>query len=165
MQILLTGGCHGDASHFQPFDKGVDDSSLDPVALRRSVPHNRDDFRVKECWDLLGKDRRLHVVVTMRDFWCTAHSQVTNRHVRNLNEAYNHIEYAYKRIFQELWDYNIPYTPLVFESLVLNPVQVQRTLLAQLGLTVPSDDRLVPVRNENLKHWEEGRFGVGERRT
>jgi len=151
-RILMAGGCHGSDGHYQPVGNGFGD--LDPVVWRRSVPHNDTWPKLSQLVAKCG-GREVHVVITVRDWWCTAMSQVAVGHAETLERAIVNTRRAYGRIFCQVATLGIPYTVLSYESFVLNPRETQTALLRSLGLQVPSE--LVVIRNENDKHWRTGR--------
>lgn len=116
--------------------------------IHRSVPHNK-EWISETGW--LSETLFAHVVITVRDWWCMASSQVQIGHVGSLEQAFGNIHRAYHEIFSFVREHGLPYTMLVYESLILNPKEVQTALLQSLGLTLP--DKEVEMRNENRKHW------------
>lgn len=133
--ILISGGCLGSAEHEQEFDKydREDFHDLAPIVWRRSFPHN-------EEWPILSSLVRklsgysIHIIVTTRDWHCMVESQLNAPHVDSREEAIVNIRSAYYSIFSQISKTNIPFTLFSYESLISNPVLVQRRLLKDLGL-------------------------------
>lgn len=165
-RILINAGCAGSSEHFQPIDYSYrpDRSQPDYRALlvdpllvwRRSVPHNGQPLdlgRMKSI--LLGY--KIDAVVVQRDMYCVVESQVKNKLATNRTVARERYDRAYRFIFEQLIAMDIPMYLLSFESLIMEPVQTQHSMLKALGLRVP--DMHVRVTDENRKHWD--RYSVG----
>ena len=149
--ILISAGAVGDATHFQPFDDG--NISGDLIVWRRSVPHMKKWLNLQDMLESLeGYD--VCAVVTVRDWWCTEKSQVRNAHVPNVETAAVNMARSYREIFGQLATFNVPFSVVVYESLVAYPHSVQRALMSDLGLDFPR--RFVSVVDGNRKYWEEG---------
>ncbi len=150
-KILIEAGCTGWDGHFQPFDKEpIGDQ--DPIVWRRSVPHNG-------TWLALGEllarlyDRDVHVIITMRDWTCAMSSQVRNKHAKTRVEALEKLRKAYREIFEQVNALQLPYTVLVYESMILNPDVALKAFVRELGL---NPNIVAPtVTNENLKYFGE----------
>lgn len=145
-KILMAGGCIGDDSHFQPFDK-VEKIDGDPIVWRRSVPHNGRDLILA---DMLRKlpYHEVTVVVILRDWHCTELSQVSNKHVSEMETATKNIKDAVKTIFLQIAALGLDYAVFTYESFLLYPTLTQKFLFQRLGL---NEDNCVNIRNENSK--------------
>jgi len=145
-KIMIAGGCHGDASHFQPFDK-CSFGNLSPIVWRRSVPHSGKDINLQSMLDRLH-DYEVMVVVIVRDWTVTEKSQVKNKHASSIEVANAKVKSALKSIFSQLILTNSDFVLVTYESLVLNPVKIQQSLFNRLGLKILSTIR---ITNENVK--------------
>jgi len=148
-KLLIQAGCTGWDGHFQPFDKEPF-GDQDPVVWRRSVPHNG---RWLDMGTLMSRltGRDVHVVVTVRDWACTVASQVKSKHAPTKQIARERIEEAYLQIFAELNHHKVPFTILVYESLILGGPQAQFAFVKSLGLD-PSM-AAIDVTDQNAKWW------------
>lgn len=150
-RILVEAGCSGSNDHYQWWDDhSFGDEEL--VVWRRSFPHAA---TWPDLSDLLNQlvaagFERVVGLVTVRDHWAMACSQVLNRPVMNVKAAEAHIEEAYTRIFAGLLKTGIPYRVLTYENLVARPVQIQRWLYQELDLPRIPD---VEVFDGNDKHY------------
>lgn len=148
-EILIAGGCHGDAGHIQPFDKGGF-NDLSPVVWRRSVPHNSQGLDLCGMLEKL-KDYKVTVVVITRDWYPTERSQVKCNHSNSILEATMKIKKALKSIFVQIVSTEIDYVLIPYEALLLHPVETQKHLLERLGLKT---NDTIKVYDGNRKWWK-----------
>jgi len=107
--------------------------------------------------DLKAMRKRLqgfsvHVVVVIRDWTITARSQLQRGHETVPQVFPGKLQLAYGAIFEQIMAEDLPFTLVVYESLVLHPGQAQRALKQSLGLEAPKT--FITVSDENRKHWE-----------
>ncbi len=153
-RILIEAGCLGDDGHVQRWDtRPIPDWADEkrPIVWRRSLPHGG---RWPDLYQLVARagptGRDLLVVVTVREWWACARSQVRAGHVPGMGQALSHISLAYLRIFSLLAGSSIPYYVLPYEALVLHPGPTIAGLIEWLGLArVPE----IEIRDENAKHY------------
>lgn len=152
-RILIAGGCAGSAGHDQPFDEhGFGDEEC--VVIRRSFPHRGRWPQLSDFVNEYKGEFDFRAVWTVRDYDCTAHSQVRNKHVPELAAAYKNIQRANLIIAGQLGYHVIPYRILSYEALVARPTKVQLELLSGLGLGAP--DSPIAVTDENAKYYKQG---------
>lgn len=149
-RLLVAAGCQGDAGHEQPWDVTLPTDET-PIVWRRSFPHG-------DTWPLLGElvdylqeqDYQITVVVTLRAWWATLRSQIAREFAVNEQEGLQHVQEAYRRIFDVLSEEEISYVMLEYEDLVQRPRQAVAWLCAALGLDRPA---YVPaIYDGNAKH-------------
>lgn len=153
--LLIAGGCAGDDTHFQPFDS-LRFGERDPIVWRRSFP-----WTIHRLWpdigvDLLGplQERGYGIskaVVTARDWYATAKSQVYRKHVRDEATALENIATAYRKIFAQLHAHGIPARLVSYDAVVAHQDLAVRPLLQDLGLD--PDASLPPIRDESAKYY------------
>ena len=147
-ELLRRAGCRSVAM------VGGDDgepSPLDghPPLVRRSFPHGR-------CWpvvrDLVAElgVPDVQAVVTSRDWFTMADSQVNRRLVADQAMAIAHIRRAYQEIFAGLAELGLSFVVSSFEAFTAQPAYAVR-LLNVLGLPAAS----VATYDANSK-WYEG---------
>ena len=123
--------------------------------IRRSAPHWQPPSGPREWPDVFDLVRRLSVehvraVVTSRDWFAMADSQLRRDLVSRLEEAYRNIRMAYAVIIGGLNEHGIPFVISSYESLVAQPAYPQR-LLTFLGLP-PAE---VEVYDGNRKWYQQ----------
>jgi hypothetical protein len=153
--LLLAGGCAGDATHFQPFDSWQF-GDAEKIVWRRSFP-----WTIHRLWPEIGADllRPLHAcgyevrkaVVTTRDWYATAQSQVRQKHVSSEAAALENMAIAYREIFRQLELYRIAPRVLAYDALIAHKDRAARPLLRDLGLD--AEGPLPPVRDESTKYY------------
>jgi hypothetical protein len=153
--LLIAGGCAGDATHFQPFDNR-DFGNADPIVWRRSYP-----WSIRRLWPDLGADLlpRLErggftvqrAVVTMRDWYALAKSQVRHNHVSTESAALENIATAYREIFRQLHEHKIAARTVAYEAVTGFQERAVRPLLRELGLN--REATLPPIRDESTKYY------------
>jgi hypothetical protein len=100
--------------------------------IRRSIPHACEWPTMRELVSLVPAER-VHAVVTTRDWFAMAESQVGNGHTPDVETSHANIRRAYGEIFSGLVAAGVPYVASSYESLVREPSYAPR-LLALLGL-------------------------------
>jgi len=157
-EILIRSGCQGDFTHKQRLDKGLDGFTADkPIVWRRSYPHFKEIIwpDVREMVKLLP-GYEFQTVVTTRDWWSMASSQVANRKgVHSYEDAYDRIKRAFANIKMQLQDLKLEPVTVSYEGLILNPPQVTSGLSQKLNIS-EADLTGLEIRNENLK-WRNRR--------
>lgn len=152
---LLAGGCSGDASHDQPYDSG-EFGDADPIVWRRSFP-----WTVDRLWPDVGTDLLplLHAsgyqvsraLVTTRDWYATAKSQVRQQHVSSEAVALKNITIAYREIFRQLAEHGIEALVVSYEAMTSYKELAVRKLLRELGLDPQA--QLRPIQDESRKYY------------
>jgi hypothetical protein len=152
---LLAGGCSGDASHDQPYDRG-EFGDADPIVWRRSYP-----WTVDRLWPDIGTDLlpRLHAngyrvsraLVTTRDWYAVTKSQVRQQHVPGEAVALKNVTIAYREIFRQLAEHDIEALVVSYEAITSYKELAVRTLLGELGLD--AEAQLRPIRDESRKYY------------
>lgn len=149
-EILIAGGCHGEATHEQRFDRKIPDG-LSPIVWRRSIPHENRDLNLSRMVSRLGS-YLVTVVVIVRNFSATEVAQVDQRlHVHNAGLAQDRMTRGLLSLFRQIARLGLDYTLITYESLILHPELAQRALWKRLGL--PGGDS-VEIRDENRKRLE-----------
>lgn len=112
--------------------KLADPPSAKPVALHRSWPHG---MRYPSFQEELGHISATSpfVVVTVRDFFATGHSQVAAGHVPNWISAEENIQRAYTNIFAQIASLRLPFVVSSYEALARE--DYQRKLTGRIGLS------------------------------
>ena len=136
-ELLVAAGCR------RTNIVGGDDGPELPLeghrpVIRRSAPHWRPPAGPHEWPDLaalagLLAPRRVCAVVTTRDWYAMASSQMRQGHVRTLEDAHANIRRAYEVVFTGLAKENLPFVLSSYESLVAER-EYRKLLLAFLGL-------------------------------
>lgn len=151
-RILIQAGCLGQSGHSQRWD-GADPVG-DPIVWRRSFPHaGRWPNLPSIIQRLRDLEYELHTVVTTRDWWAMARSQNNgHQHVSSMEEAFSHIQEAYRLIFLGISVADACYTMVSYESLVLRGRAYLAWLMPHLGLPVPE----IGLYDANAKWYGEG---------
>ncbi|MFP4344253.1 MAG: helix-hairpin-helix domain-containing protein [Anaerolineales bacterium] len=162
-QILLAAGCRGDRGHAQRWDTRLPEGET-PIVWRRSFPHGDTWPLLKELLGYLGEaGYAVTVVVTTRDWWATARSQVRHGHAHDEAEALAHLQEAYRRIFAALEEQGGDYQVVGYEGLVQRPETVIPWLCEQLGLPTPA--RRPAIYDGNAAYEDQNSGGDGVRIT
>jgi hypothetical protein len=153
-RLLIHAGGQGDGDAVQRWDASPP-SGESPIVWLRSVPH------AGQWPDLVGWLEGLHgtgyavqVVVTTRDWFAQACSQVRAGHVYTSSQAERHQQAAYLAIFAALARLEVPFLLLSYEALVQHPHAVMRRLCDRLGLTWPGT-LPEPIVDGNLPYYLE----------
>jgi|TARA_B100000315_G_C14285438_1_gene454980 hypothetical protein len=167
---LIKIGCSGKTwnnDHEQEID--FKDPTEDLIVWRRSFPHKWDNpnnypYIIKNTigWpDTDAMYERLNklgyeviVVITMRDWYTTSMSGVNKGyrpHVNTLEKAYKNNKESYKRIFNFINKYNLDYTIINYEALVLNGKDYLNQILINIGLAPLKN---INIKNGNIKYYE-----------
>jgi hypothetical protein len=164
-RILMAAGCHGYGDVRQPkIDELLTvakELGSNAVAVR-SFPHGSiADNRHWPDLKLLTSKIRRHdyypsVIVVIRDFYCTTHSQPEADHVHTVTKARANTKKAYVKIFTDLQgcmaDHSYIY--VTYEGLALHPQETINWLLPYIGLPaikVPEE-----ITDENIKWYKRG---------
>ena len=167
---LIEAGCYGKTSnddHEQEID--YQEPTNDTIVWRRSFPHKWDNpnnfpYIIKNTigwpdtdamYERLSKlGYKVIVVVTMREWYTTAMSGVNKGyrpHVNTLEKAYNNNKNSYKRIFNFINKYDLDYTVVNYEALVLNGKDYLNQILMDIGLAPLKN---INIKNGNIKYYE-----------
>jgi hypothetical protein len=154
-EVLIAGGCHGDATHHQPFDRW-EFGEQTPILWRRSYPWSPYHLWPNLELDLLRPLRRhgyedVLALVSTRDWLPTARSQADpkNRHAATEAEALANIALAYEEIIKQLAAARLPHLMVAHEALSMVGERAARALLRKLGLDAGADlPELDRLRNE-----------------
>ena len=147
--LIVAGGCAGSYDHVQPFDD-LPMGDADNVVLRRSIPHGGQTPDLSSVADMFGS-RELLCVVAVRDWHCTAMSQVEVGLASSFAVAKQRISQATLTIWEFILSSGLPFVVVTAESLMLHPESAQRQLLESIGLRY---DQLVPIADCNDKHYQ-----------
>lgn len=152
--ILMAGGCTGSADHSQWWDEHEFEEEDELVVWRRSFPHGSD-----RGWPDVGAmvarlqaaGYAVRALVTTREPYAMASSQVKNGYSGSMDEALEKIGRSYAMIFDVLYRYQVPVLVETYEGLVRFPLAVQARLaeLARLP-EVPC----VLIKDGNGKHYD-----------
>lgn len=147
-RLLLAAGCYGDGDHVQRLDTHIpEDKPL--LVWRRSVPHANEMPNIAEmALALVRAGYVVTAVITVRDWLCTAQSQVKAPHAPNDAAALYSLQNAYRHIFAELPAF-VPYIMVNYESLALQPERGAANLYSLLNLT---PETAVYIYNGNEKY-------------
>jgi hypothetical protein len=108
-----------------------------PPLVRRSFPHGFEWFTVRQLVALLDAEdvdaEDVQVVITTRDWFTMADSQVNRRLAADRETAFANIRRAYRDIFTGVCELGLPYLVSSYEALTAQPRYGQR-LLQALGL-------------------------------
>ena len=131
ISMFISAGCFGDFGHEQRIDSGVPDD--EPcIVWRRSVPHRNEIPNIhRMILELERKDYEVTAVVTHRDWYAMAKSQVNAPHAANGEIAIKQAKEAYRHIFDSIID--IDYVMVNYEMFQLQPESVN-SFLYMLGL-------------------------------
>ena len=153
-ELLVKGGCHGSYEHFQEFDLWKFENA-EKIVWRRSYPHGTDHHWPDLELDLL-KPLHAHgyhsieALVIMRDWYTVSKSQIyEQQHAPDLEHALENISYAYRRIFKQIHETEIPYLIVTYEALIHYGEKVARPLLKKLGL---NHEAVLPTFDSNKDH-------------
>lgn len=150
-RMLIAGGCVGDDTHEQRWDKEV--PARQPlIVLRRSVPHAGEFVRV----DAFVKRVRVwgyqaEALVIWRDFRAAARSQVVSGHQPTEQAAAAMLERAYARIMTGLTATACRWTGVSYEALLSSNCRID--LFKSLGLPNYMAAAGIDVTDENEKHF------------
>jgi len=166
-EILIHGGCKGDAGDVQLLDdvilngdRLINNSSY---VWRRSVPH------ANKWWDLSGLYRKFQeaggfqedegmFVVTTRNFPATARSQVERRHVNTLEDSYCNLRRAYSVIFKYIENVKqAGFVIVSFDLLVASPHLYLPLLYDDLGISL-SKEKVEEMAHKVKKDVNESRM-------
>lgn len=149
-RLLCNYGCMGSYEHLQYFDNELPDAQNNPIVWRRSVPHAGQwpEFQsITKQICLHGFEP--HIVITIRDLFATAKSQINVGHVQTFDEAVSNYKKAYLSIFSFLSQWpQFTYSLITYESLILNSVDIMRVHFAELSLK-----EQLEVLNQNTKWY------------
>jgi len=149
--ILINAGCLGNAGHEQPFDKEIP-AGKEHIVWRRSIPHGREWVDIEELIQKLQhKGYKVKALVTMREWYAGAHSQVKNNHAKSTEEAFTALPRAYRHIFKALINTNIPYEIVIYEALILHSEWVQKKLLNRQGIEM---QKAINIYDGNIKYYQ-----------
>jgi LPS sulfotransferase NodH len=153
---LLAAGCSGDASHEQPYDNGEFENA-DPIVWRRSFP-----WTVDRLWPDIGTDLLplLHAngysvtraLVTTRDWYAIAKSQVRQQHVSSEAAALKNVTIAYHEIFRQLAQHEVETLVVSYEAMTSYKELAVCKLLGELGLDPKA--QLHPIQDEGRKYYD-----------
>jgi LPS sulfotransferase NodH len=135
-RILIASGCFGDDGHDQRLDKSLPDPEMAPVIVwRRSLPHRQEWPNLQVMINSLrGKGYDVQAIITPRDWFAVAQSQVSENLVSDVDVSYRHQQRAYSTIFAELMLNKVPFVVVSYEHLVQRPKPVITRLMEYLGL-------------------------------
>jgi len=157
-RLLIQGGCRGQDTHKQAYDKKP--PKAEPgvkVVWRRSFPHlNRwpDIAEMVQMLRVSGYDLgQIRIVVTVRDWWATRESQRKTGHVRDIPAAQRRTTEAYRRIFRGAFETGVQFLVVPVEALHVGGQPAIAAVYRQLGLPAKRAWDAEPVRNENQKHY------------
>ena len=152
---LLAAGCSGDASHEQPYDTG-EFGDADPIVWRRSYP-----WTVDRLWPDIGTEllpplhangyRVSRALVTTRDWYAIAKSQVRQQHVPSEAVALKNVTIAYREIFRQLAEHQVETLVVAYEAMATYKELALRKLLGELGLNPQA--QLHPISDESWKYY------------
>lgn len=150
-RILINAGCKGDSGHWQEFDEKLP-KNLPHIVWRRSILHGGiwPDI-VALIAELRDAGYSVSAIVTFRELFANAMSQIASRYAVTVNEVYERIPQIYTHIFKALISTEVQFETVSYESLVLHPVETQRELLNRLGLKAEKEIRIF---DGNEKHYK-----------
>jgi hypothetical protein len=148
---FIAAGCAGCDTHGQKFDRSGPEGDL--IVWRRSFPHG-DQWpdAVKMIEELRDDGYRVRVVVTTRDWYCLAASQVERCHSCNTRTAVKAIQTAYQKIFAAIAASEADFTMVSYESLAQRPKEGVAGLMRLVGLHAVEID----IVDGNDKHFQAG---------
>lgn len=157
-RILIAAGCYGDDGHEQRLDAKLPDE-LPMLVWRRSVPHRREWPDLQSMAGVLRRKgyKDVRAVVTTRDWFAVAQSQVSEKLVDDMAMAYRNQQRAYGSIMAELMLSKVPFMVVSYEHLVQRPQQTIANLMDYFGLPALIATG-VEVYDGNAKWYE----GIGE---
>lgn len=133
-KILLAAGGYGDDGHEQRLDDKIPDE-LPMLVWRRSFPHRREWPDLQSmAGRLRQKSYEVRAVITTRDWFAVAQSQVAEGLVDDLEMGYRNQQRAYGTIMAELMLAKVPFVIIGYEHLVQRPRQVIRNLMEYFDL-------------------------------
>ncbi len=125
-----------------------------PPLVRRSLPHDYEWWSIEDLVALLDVDQ-IHAVVTTRDWFAMADSQVVRGLTPDTATSFANIRRAYGAIFTGLAAASLPFFLSSYEAMVSRPDYAPR-LLEFLGLPRAS----LPTYDGNAKWFEWHAEGV-----
>ena len=136
-ELLRTAGCRSVAiiGHHDGPELPRDGR---PPLVRRSLPHDFEWFAIPDLVRLLDT-ADAYAVVTTRDWFAMAESQVSRQLARDLDMAFANIRRAYRDIFTGLAELEIPFIVSSYEAMVAES-RYGRRLLEALGLPAAAVD-------------------------
>jgi hypothetical protein len=149
-RVLIAGGCHGNDSHRQPFDRWKFGNKT-PIVWRRSFPWTKYHLWPNIELDLLKPLRTngyedIMALISTRDWLSTARSQADpiNNHAASEAAALENIALAYREIFMQVAAAQLPHLIVAHEAISMFGEAAVRPLLKRLGLdeqaTLPDFD-------------------------
>jgi len=149
-QIFIASGCDGQATHTQLWDNAPLQGRF--IVWRRSVPHAK-SWPSVYSWTtgILDQGYSPAFVVINRDWYPTACSQVSHKHVLDMDEAYANIKRAYNLIYSELYSLGYNYTAISYESIVRDP----KGSLSKLSNRIRYELNSIDIQDQNSKWYGE----------
>jgi hypothetical protein len=133
--IFVDAGCFGDRTHEQRLDLRPIEFWPDLVVWRRSIPHSAQypDLCAMTT-KMIDAGYDVCLVVTVRERYAMARSQVRWHHAADMARAYEVIEREYRHVFAAAAVHPGPVVVVPYEALALHPESAAQ-LLEHLGLS------------------------------
>ena len=150
-KVFIAMGCLGSADHQQPFDDELPPAQPGrDIVWRRSVPHNVLMPTLMNMYDYLyDSGYQVKPVIVVRDWNCTAASQVRRGLAKDHAAAIERIRTAYDFIFRHVDGFE--YIVVSYDNMARAPLATLTWLAGVCGLPVPT----VEFTDENAK-WLSG---------
>jgi len=150
-RIIMACGVKGDDGHRQRWDDLNFPPARQDIVFRRSIPHGGIIPDIPTIVNKMeGRGYTVMMVVMVRDPYVMAKSQIRNRHVNDLVEAYANIANAYRLIANYVGTGRVPSFFVPLEALVLHH-QAARYITSLLGLHLRER---VDIYDPNAPYYE-----------
>lgn len=166
-RIMIAAGCRGDGQHKQRHDTDIPRAVRGkPIVWRRSMPH------LRQWPDLVSMAEKLNdldyvpaVIITHREWYAMARSQIANGHAPSMSRATANIKSAYEQAYRWTHGSVKRWMTVTYESVLLHPAMTAQSMAFYFGLMNPGSrfETIKPGRNalryEAGVDWE----GAGRR--
>lgn len=162
-RLLVKAGCWGDGSTTQRLDVPVRDGNAEMICglvgeaenlvLVRSFPHSKKWVNLKDVADFFRAGGfEPFLVVTRRNWPCTALSQVNAGHVKTAGEALANIRNAERRLALEIKKVRCEHAIVDYDFLVSHPKAATAWLLRWCGFELTERSHAEVRVYNNDKH-------------
>lgn len=146
-KILINCGCAGESGHRQKWDEYPLEG--EKVVWRCSVPHGPEWLAPHRLiFGAREQGYSVHAIITVRDWFAMANSQVSAKHVGDITEANLDIEQAYRVIFQSVTVFGVPFIVVIY-----NRSGDEKYRSAMLGLIGLKENQPITFEDANAKYY------------
>jgi len=170
--LMVKGGCWGDAGHHQKMDDFVREGNWSyikkltesiPIVWRRSFPHDKHFIDIYEelVFPLIKncgfEGRDIFFLVMVRDWFCASRSASIMGHSDTPVEAIDKLKEAYARMFSFFSAFSsFDYYMVSYEGIIKWAAYAVPVLFRQVGLSVPINkmpNMIKSIVDNNYKHF------------